>query len=91
MANEIRPDQTHFELSWGAAGYVEPQRRLFGVFHLTDAVVRLSERVLELDREPTVSAAWVHLKQIDPGAEPRWLIAWTKTSDERPTVEGVPA
>lgn len=81
---------TMYELTWGAAGVVEPaQCRLFRHEHQADAAVRFSERVIELDSNPKVWAGWVHLKQCDPGAEPRHMLAWTKTSDERPTVEGL--
>lgn len=84
---------TSFELSWGAYGVVEPaQKRIFQPFNQNDAVTRFAERVVELDRNPRVSAGWVHLKKLDTLPEREtWIASWTKTSDERPTEEGEPA
>lgn len=77
---------TTYELTWGAAGVVEPsERRLFSAHYGNDAVTCFAERVVELDRDARVSAGWVHLKQGDPD---RFIAAWTKTSDERPTHNG---
>lgn len=78
---------TTIELSWGAAGVVEPsEKRTFEAWLGNDALVRFSERVLELDSNPAVSGGWVHLKQFNPD---RHIAGWTKTSNERPTAEGV--
>lgn len=76
--------KTVYELVWGSDRAPE-QRRYFEPTRHTDAVVRLSERVIEMDRDPNVSAAYASLRQLPEG---NTLAAWTKTSDERPTDEG---
>lgn len=76
---------SQFMVSWGSVHGTDSRR--FDAFENNDAVTRFAERVLELDRDPLVSAGWVHLHQVD-GEEERHLIGWTKTSDERPTSEG---
>ena len=77
---------TKYELSWGAHGVISPTGCEFTAPHGNDAVTRFAEKVVELDRNPDVSAGWVHLKQTHPDR----LMAWTKTSDESPTSEGNP-
>lgn len=81
---------TIYELSWGASGHIPEQRRYFPPDRQTDAVVRLSERVLEMDRNPEIWAAWAALKRLPDSINPEGmtLVHWTKTSDERPTDEG---
>jgi hypothetical protein len=77
---------TRYELTWGASGVVEPsQKRMFDAPYGNDAIVRFSERVVELDRDARVSAGWVHLNRLSPDGH---IAAWTKTSDECPTKEG---
>lgn len=81
---------TIYELSWGAGGHIREQRRYFRPENQTDAVVRLAERVLEMDRNPAIFAAWATLKRLPDSIYPEGLtlVSWTKTSDERPTEEG---
>lgn len=81
---------TIYKLTWGAAGHVPEQTRYFGPTHATDAAIRFSERVIEMDRNPKISAAYASLERLPDSVHPEGmhLIAWTKTSDERPTVEG---
>lgn len=81
---------TIYQLVWGASGYSAEQVRYFSPEHLSDAAVRFSELVLELDREPSVWAGYVHLNRLPDSICPdgAGMLAWTKTSDERPTVEG---
>jgi hypothetical protein len=83
----VPADQFAYELSWGAAGHVDSQRRQFTAWEASDAIVRLAERVLEMDGNAKIWAAWATLRRIADGA---MLVCWTKTSDERPTAEGVP-
>lgn len=80
------------ELRWGG-GHAAEQRRFFGQSNMCDAVVRLSERVLELDRDPAISAAFASLRRVRAdGSDGLYggdgLVNWTKCSDERPTSEG---
>lgn len=83
---------TRFQLTWGAAGVVDPQCRHFPAVEGNDAVTRFAEKVVELDRNPAVSAGWVRLEQLPAEAVPgRFIVAWTKTSDERSTSEGADA
>jgi hypothetical protein len=80
---------TTYELTWGCNGK-PTQTRYFDQFEQCDAVVRLSERVLEMDRDPEIYAAYASLKRLPDSIYPEGecLVAWTKTSDERPTAEG---
>jgi len=80
---------TIYKLSWGGGGNPN-QHRYFNAQYATDAAVRFSERVLEFDRDPNISAAWVHLERRPDSVYPEgmYLLAWTKTSDERPTKHG---
>lgn len=82
-------DRTIFELTWGA-GIISTQPRHFGPCNMADAAVRFSERVVELDRDPLIGAAWVRLKRLPDSIYPKGLdlVYWTKTSNERPTIEG---
>ncbi len=81
---------TIYKLTWGAGGHIQQQVRFFHATHAADAAVRFSERVLEMDRHPDISAAYASLERLPDSIYPKGLhlLAWTKTSDERPTVEG---
>lgn len=80
---------TRMKVSWGAFGVVEPaQARLFGSSAWNDATTQFANRVVELDRDPKVSAAWVRLEMIGPNGVHEPKAYWTKTSDETPTTEG---
>lgn len=80
---------TVYELTCGAEA-LSPRARYFSAHEYNDAVVRFSDRVTQFDRDPDVSAAWVHLKRLPDGLFPQGetVAAWTKTSDESPTAEG---
>ncbi|BCH11922.1 hypothetical protein MesoLj131c_61800 [Mesorhizobium sp. 131-3-5] len=82
----VRP--TIFALTWGSSD-VPKATLYFTPDHQTDAVVRLAERVLELDKAPA-NAAFASLSRLPDSVYPEGLqlVAWTKTSDERPTDEG---
>lgn len=81
--------KTIYELTFGsntgtgAARYFDP-------FEQCDSAVRTAERILELDRDESVWAGWVHLKRLPDSIYPEGLtlISWTKCSNERPTSEG---
>lgn len=79
---------TVYQVGWGSSDVPE-QKRYFNVHHLSDAVVRFAERVLELDRAPA-NAAFAYLNRLPDSVCPQGetMAAWTKTSDERPTDEG---
>ena len=81
---------TIYKLSWSGVGGEPNRERFFRPEHLPDAAVRFSERVLELDRNPNVSAAWVHLDRLPDSIHPQGagVLAWTKCSDERETRAG---
>lgn len=81
---------TIYKLTWGAADFIQRQERFFSHDRLSDAVVRLSERVLEMDRNPDIWAAYASIERLPDKCFPNGLhiIGWTKTSDERPTIEG---
>lgn len=80
---------TIYKLSWGG-GPNPNEERFFRPEHSTDAAVKFSERVSEMDRDPNLSAAWVHLSRLPDSIYPQGmgLITWTKTSGERPTRAG---
>lgn len=79
---------TIYELTWGSTD-VPRETRYFTPDHGTDAVMRLAERVLELDKAPA-NAAFASLSRLPDSIYPEGmtLASWTKTSDERPTDEG---
>lgn len=81
---------TKYELSWGNQRDAA-QTRIFEPFEQCDAAVRLAERIVEMDRDATLSCAWAHLLRLPDSIYPEGLclVSWTKTSDERPTSEGV--
>lgn len=80
---------TIYKLSWGSNG--PEQVRYFHCVNASDVCVRFSERVVELDRDPAVGGAWVCLARLPDSIYPdgMHLMAWTKTSDESPTRNGV--
>lgn len=78
------PGHTHFELRWGSERD-EEQRRYFPAHQQCDAAVRLSERIVALDGDASIRAAFASLVELPTG---RTLVSWTKCSDERPTSEG---
>lgn len=82
--------RTIFELSWGG-GDVPNQTRYFDTHKEGDAVVRMAEHIMELDTNDNVKAAWVHLQRMPDSLFPNGCLmaAWTKTSDESPTSDGV--
>lgn len=82
---------TIYKLTWGAGGHIPPQARFFGPTQLTDAVVRFSEKVVEMDKAPHIFAAYAGLERLPDSVDPKGLqlVSWTKTSDERPTARGV--
>lgn len=83
--------KTIYEISSGGnGGEKDTPSRYFGPSNMADACVKFSERVIELDRDPTVGAAWVHFKRLPDGIYPegQFLVGWTKVSNERPTPDG---
>jgi hypothetical protein len=83
-----KPSITIYVLTWGSSD-VPRETRYFTPDHGTDAVMRLSERVIELDKAPA-NAAFASLSRLPDSIYPEGmtLASWTKTSDERPTDEG---
>lgn len=80
---------TIYELSWSSSGGA-PQKRLFRPYEQNDAVTRLAEKIIELNQAPAC-AAHVALRRLPDFTYPEGLtlVAWTKTSDERPTSDGI--
>lgn len=80
---------TTYELTYGANGEATTKLR-FDAFHYTDAITRFAESVVRLDADPNQWAAHAALKRLadECSAEDQILVAWTKTSNERPTVDG---
>lgn len=78
---------TFYELRWAAGGHIPETVRFFRPEQSPDHLVRFAEVVVLMDRDPEISAAWAHLKQID-GRDVNWIAGWTKCSDERPTAAG---
>ncbi|MGJ0505589.1 MAG: hypothetical protein ACR652_00355 [Methylocystis sp.] len=80
---------TLYELTWASDGFGGAPR-YFTFDRQSDAAVRLAERICELDRG-AASGAWVILKRLPDTVYPQGmtLVAWTKTSDERPTHAGL--
>lgn len=62
MAEAKQYPVTIYELSWGANG--PEQVRYFHCGNSSDVCVRFSERVVELDRDPKIGGAWVHLSRL---------------------------
>jgi hypothetical protein len=82
------PRITIYVLTWGSSD-VPRETRYFTPDHGTDAVMRLAERVVELDKAPA-NAAFASLSRLPDSIYPEGmtLASWTKTSDERPTDDG---
>ena len=82
-------DITIYKLKWGSDHNPE-KIRFFKPHHCNDVVTRFSEYVIEFDRNPKIFAAYVHLERLPDSIFPegKWIMGWTKTSDERPTEEG---
>ena len=78
-----------FKLSWGDNGHPNSERFFPGSL-LNDAAVGFSTQVMRLDSDPQVCAAWVRLEVVPDSLLPRGqhMLAWTKTSNERPTSLG---
>lgn len=83
-------DRTIYELTSGGRHSQPEQARYFGPCNASDAFVRASERILDLDHDDSVGGAWVHLKRLPDSIYPEGLplIYWTKTSNESPTSDG---
>lgn len=81
---------TIYQLSWGSSDLSE-QTRYFGASYETDANYRAAQRIIELDTA-LAFAAYVTLRRMPDEHMPngQTLIAWTKTSNERPTIDGEP-
>lgn len=81
---------TTYELTYGANGEATTVLH-FDAFHYTDAITRFAEAVVRLDADPEQWAAHAALKRLPDEVLPdgQSLVAWTKTSNERPTIEGV--
>ena len=81
---------TIYKLTHGNGLGEKAEPRYFNVFSSNDASTRFAEQVVEYDKDPKVSAAWVHLERLPDRIYPegQFILAWTKTSDERPTEEG---
>lgn len=85
--------QTIFEVSYGGSGrneLIRETKRYFGPGSITDAVQIFAEKVIELDQNKLVNAAWVHLRRLPDSIYPKGMdiTAWTKISDERPIRQG---
>lgn len=78
---------TIYELCWGAGGVIPETKRYFQAHKSPDHLTRFAEVVVMMDRDPAISAAYAHLKQLD-GDNVTWIAGWTKVSDERPTTAG---
>lgn len=70
-----------------AYGSPKPEVRDFPVERMNDAVTRFANKVTELDQDDKVGAGWVNITLVTEGHETT-LLAWTKTSNESPTIEG---
>ncbi|TJV51168.1 MAG: N-acetylmuramidase family protein [Mesorhizobium sp.] len=85
---QARPSTTVYALTWGSSD-IPKETRYFTFDHQSDAVARLAIAVLALDQAPA-NAAYASLSRLPDSVYPDGmpLVAWTKTSDERPTDEG---
>lgn len=86
----MQHSRTIYELTSGGRDGRGIPPRYFGPGEHPDACVRAAELILELDRDDSVGGAWVHLRRLPDGIyrDGVHLLAWTKVSNERPTVEG---
>jgi hypothetical protein len=80
---------TIYKLTHGNGLGEKAEPRYFSVF-FDDAATRFAEQVVKYDKDPEISAAWVHLDRLPDSIYPEGshILGWTKTSDERPTEEG---
>lgn len=81
--------ESKMELSFGSDKH-KTETLFFKPQHFNDAVTVFSNKVVELDGDDDVSAAWVRLIGLPDAvnAEVRHIAAWTKTSNERITFTG---
>lgn len=63
------------------------EQRVFDQFKMNDAITRFCEKVTELDTDPNLGAAWANISMVT-GDHRTCIMAWTKTSNECPTIEG---
>lgn len=75
---------TYYELSWGS-NMLPKASRYFDNCDLNDAITMFAAQVQASDRLAELHSAWVSLRR---SHEPMPYLAWTKTSNERPTREG---
>ncbi len=80
-------DKTIYQVSWSQRGE-ERQDRYFA--NANDAYCFFAASLVILDRDQTISAAWVGMGRLPDSIFPKgWGIAhWTKTSDKRPNHVG---
>lgn len=81
---------TIFKLTWAGYEGVPEQSLYFKPFELSDAAVRFSQRLVELDNDENVSAAYVNLSRLPDNIYPNGIdiFAWTKMSNEHPVAVG---
>lgn len=81
---------TIFKLKWAGIADTPEQTLYFKPFELTDAAVRFSQRVVELDNDETISGAYVHLSRLPDSIYPEGMdiLAWTKMGPEHATAVG---
>ena len=77
--------KTVYQVAWGCDNG-DTGILYFPVLYYGDAVLRFSEKIVTMDKDDQISAAWACLTLVKP--EIQSIATWTKTSDERPTHEG---
>lgn len=75
---------TYYELAWGN-NMLAHACRYFDQDSLNDAITMFCGQVQTADRIPELHSAWVSLRR---SHEAQPYLAWTKTSNERPTRGG---
>jgi hypothetical protein len=82
-----------YEVSWGGSGSnleYEGGKRFFPQHKYVDALVMVAHRILQLDGDPLLGAAWVNmiLLEFSEDNKSTGYLGWTKCSNERPTSGG---
>lgn len=82
-----------YEVAWGGSGAnleYAGGKRFFPQHKLIDAQVMVAHKLVALNADPLLGAAWAQLTLIEfsENRKSEILLGWTKCSNERPTSAG---
>jgi hypothetical protein len=82
-----------YEVAWGGSGVTLEYaggKRFFPQHKMVDALVMIAHKIVALDADPLLGAAWAQLSLIEfsENRKSEIQLGWTKCSNERPTTAG---